>query len=55
MTYLLIAKLHSYGLSLSSPRLLSNYLSNRKQRIKIEKVVSKRENINICLWPVFSF
>ena len=42
---LLIAKLHSYGLSLTSIRLLSDYLSNRKQRIKVENVFSKWENI----------
>ena len=38
---LLIAKLNSYGLSLISLRLLSDYLSNRNQRIKIENVSSK--------------
>ena len=37
----LIAKLHSYGLSLTSLRLLSNYLSNYKQRIKVENVFNK--------------
>ena len=31
-------KLHSYGLSLTSLRLLSDYLSNRKQRIKVENI-----------------
>ena len=41
----LIAKLHSYRLSLTSPRLLTSYLSNRKQRIKVESVFSKWQNI----------
>ena len=38
---LLISKLNSYCLSLTSLRLLSDYLSNRNQRIKIENVSSK--------------
>ena len=42
---LLIAKLHSYGLSLTSVRLLSDCLSNRKQSIKVENIFSKWENI----------
>ena len=42
---LLITKLHSYGLSLRSLRLLSDYLSNRKQRTKVENVFSKWQNI----------
>ena len=37
----LIAKLHSYGLSLTSLRLLSDYLSNCKQRIKVANVFNK--------------
>ena len=41
----LIAKLHSYGLLLTSLRLLSNYLSNYKQRIKVENVFNKWQNI----------
>ena len=41
---ILFAKLHSYGLSLTSPRLLSDYLSNRKQRIKVENVFRKWQN-----------
>ena len=40
-----IAELHSYGLSLTSLRLLSYYSSNRKQRIKVEKVFNKWQNI----------
>ena len=42
---LLIAKLYSYGLSLTSLRLLSDYLLNRKQRTKVENVFSKLQNI----------
>ena len=38
---LLIAELRSYDLSLTCPRLLSDYLSNRKQQIKVENVFSK--------------
>ena len=41
---LIIAKLHSYGLSLTS---LSDYLSNRKQQTKVENVFSKWQNIEI--------
>ena len=56
---LLIAKLHSYGLSLASLRSLSDYLSNRTQRIKVENVFSKWQNIEtgvlqrINTWPTF--
>ena len=32
---LIIAKLSAYGFSLSTPRLMQSYLSNRKQRAKI--------------------
>ena len=39
---LLIAKLYSYGISLSSIKLLSSYLSNRTQRIKINDCFSLR-------------
>ena len=38
-------KLHSYGLSLTSLRLLSDYLSNRKQGKKVENIFSKCQNI----------
>ena len=41
---LLIAKLYSYGLRLTFLRLPSDYLSSRKQRIKVENVFSKRQN-----------
>ena len=40
-----IAKLHSYGWSLTSLRLLNDYLSNRKPQIKIKNVFSEWENI----------
>ena len=42
---LLIAKLHSYGISLSSINLLSSYLNNRTQRIKINDCFSLRHEI----------
>ena len=42
---LLISELHSYVLILTSVRLLSDYLSNRKQQRKVENVFSKWENI----------
>ena len=42
---LLIAKLYSYGISLSSINLLSSYLSNRTQRIKINDCFSLRHEI----------
>ena len=38
---LITAKLHFYGLSLTSLRLLTDYLSNWKQQIKVENVFSK--------------
>ena len=41
----LIAKLHSYGLSLTSLRLLSDYLLNCKQQIKVKNVFSKQQNV----------
>ena len=40
---LFIAKLHSYGLSLTSLRLLSDYFI-KSQTTKVEKVFSKRQN-----------
>ena len=42
---LLIAKLYSDGISISSINLLSSYLSNRKQRIKINDCFSLRHEI----------
>ena len=32
---LLIVKIHAYGVSLSSGKLIASYLHNRKQRVKI--------------------
>ena len=37
---LLIAKLHAYGLSMSSLKLIHSYLTKRKQRVKINDVYS---------------
>ena len=42
---LLIAKLHAYGFSLSALRLVNSYLSNRKQRTKINESFSSWEDI----------
>ena len=42
---LLIAKLHSYGISLVSLKLLTDYLTNRKQRAKEEIFYSSWEDI----------
>ena len=38
---LLIAKLEAYGFSLNSLKLLYSYLSNRKQRVRIESIFSE--------------
>ena len=40
-----VAKLHSYGMSLASLKLLSDYLTNRKQRTKVETSYSSWEDI----------
>ena len=42
---LLIAKLNAYGFSLPAIRLINDYLSNRKQRIKIDEKYSSRSDI----------
>ena len=42
---LLLAKLHAYGLDSKSLKLLSNYLSNRKQRVHIGNVYSSWHDI----------
>ena len=42
---LLIAKLHAYGFSLSALKLVLSYLSNRKQRTKINESYSSWEEI----------
>ena len=40
MCYLLIAKLHEYGLDLASFKTLKDYLTNREQRIKADSFYS---------------
>ena len=42
---LLFAKLHSYGLDVDSLNILQDYLSNRKQRIKVDSFYSSWETI----------
>ena len=42
---LLIAKLHFYGISLASLKLLTDYLTNRKQRTKVETSYSSWKDI----------
>ena len=42
---LLIAKLHAYGLSLSSRELVHDYLLNHKQRTKVDSNYSSWANI----------
>ena len=42
---LLIAKLNAYGFSMTALRLIQNYLSNRKQRTKINTEYSSWEEI----------
>ena len=42
---LLIAKLLSYGISLSSSKLLADFLKNRKQRTKVESSYSPWDDI----------
>ena len=42
---LLIAKLHAYGFDIPSLKLISSYLSNRKQRVKINDKFSSEEEI----------
>ena len=42
---LLMAKLHSYGFSLNALRLIHSYLSNRRQRTKINESYSSWEEI----------
>ena len=37
---LLIAKLHAYGIDLSSLKLLQDYLSNRRQRTGVDSIFS---------------
>ena len=42
---LLIAKLHAYGFGMKSLQFLHNYLTNRKQRVKIESSFSAWETV----------
>ena len=42
---LLIAKLHAYGLDIDSLNILQDYLSNRKQRTKLDSFYSSWEAI----------
>ena len=43
---LLIAKLNAYGLDIDSLNILQNYLSNRKQRTKVDSFYSSWEAIH---------
>ena len=51
---LLIARLYSYGISLSSFNLVSFYLNNQTQRIKINDCFNLRHELNLvcqlCRW-----
>ena len=42
---LLIAKLHAYGLDLATLKILQDYLTNRKQRTKVDSFYSSWEKI----------
>ena len=42
---LLIAKLHAYGLDIESLNIVQDYLSNRKQRTKVDSLCSSWEAI----------
>ena len=42
---LFIAKLHAYGLDLASLKILQDYLTNRKQRTKVDSFYSSWEKI----------
>ena len=42
---LLIAKLHAYGIDIDSLNILQDYLSNRKQRTKVDSFYSSWEAI----------
>ena len=44
---LLIAMLHAYGLDKNSLNILQDYLSNRKQRIKVEGILSRESQASI--------
>ena len=42
---LLIAKLHAYGFGIDATRLIYNYLTGRKQRVKINQAYSSWKDI----------
>ena len=42
---LLIANLHAYGLSIEALELIPNYISNKKQRVKINSTFSAWKEI----------
>ena len=50
---LLIAKLHAYGVDSKSLRILSSYLTNRKQRVRIWTFYSSWCDILVCLRDPF--
>ena len=55
---LLIAKLHAYGLDIDSLNILQDYLSNRKQRRKVDSFYSSWEEIlsgvpRLYTWTTF--
>ena len=48
MTYgRLLAKLHAYGLSIEALELIQNFLSNRKQRVKVNSTFSAWKEIKV--------
>ena len=46
---LLIVKLHAYGFDLASLKILQDYLTNRKQRTKVDSFCSSGEKILSCV------
>ena len=46
---LLLTKLHAYGFSIAALRLIHSYLTNRKQRTKVNLSYSSREEILFCV------
>ena len=46
---LIINKLDAYGVSESALKLIKNYLSNRKQCVKIDNIMSEWEDIYKCV------
>ena len=53
--YLILAKLNAYGLILPALRLMLSYLSNRKQKAKINSGFSSLGHLlfNIFIWDLF--